>query len=64
VRARIAAGFAWLGVSLDGDANDANATRISTFDSAVEVFVIPADEERIIACHTRQLCRGLFFSAA
>jgi acetate kinase len=64
VRARIAAGFAWLGVSLDGDANDANATRISTCDSAVEVFVIPADEERIIACHTRQLCRGLFFSAA
>jgi acetate kinase len=59
VRAQIAAGLAWLGLRLDARANAANETLISAPDSAIEVFVIPTDEERVIARHTRALCQGL-----
>ena len=64
VRARIAAGLDWLGLRLDADSNDANATRISAPDSAIEVFVIPTDEERVIAHYTRNLWQGLSSDAA
>ena len=64
VRARITAGLAWLGLRLDADANDANATRISAADSAVEVLVIPTDEERVIARHTRELSQRRSYDAA
>lgn len=53
IRGRIAAGLEWLGLRLDAESNDANATRLSTPDSAVDVFVIPTDEERVIAKFTR-----------
>ncbi|MDZ7783394.1 MAG: acetate/propionate family kinase [Halioglobus sp.] len=56
VRGRICEGLAWLGLSLDPAANSADAHRISSADSAVEVLVIPTDEERVIARHTRALC--------
>jgi acetate kinase len=52
VRARVAKKLAWLGVKLDADANDANETKISAADSRIPVFVIPTDEERMIAQHT------------
>ncbi|NUB26832.1 acetate/propionate family kinase [Azospirillum brasilense] len=52
VRARVAEKLGWLGVHLDGAANRARATRISAADSRVPVFVIPTDEERMIASHT------------
>ncbi len=64
VRSRIAAGFAWLGLRLDTIANQSNRTRISTPDSAVEVFVIPTDEESVIARHTREVLRNVSSSAA
>lgn len=64
VRARIAAGLAWLGLRLDAGANDANAMWISSHDSAIEVFVIPADEEHMIALHTRELCKRSSFDTA
>jgi acetate kinase len=48
-RAAVAAGCAWLGVSLDDEANRRHALRISTEGSAVAVLVIPTDEEVEIA---------------
>ncbi|MGM4919500.1 acetate/propionate family kinase [Tardiphaga sp. 813_E8_N1_3] len=55
VRARIAERLAWLGVTLDPAANAANASEISGADSRVPVFVIPTDEELMIAQHTLTL---------
>ncbi|WP_297492782.1 acetate/propionate family kinase [Acidocella sp.] len=52
VRARVLEGMAWLGVELDHAANRANAQLISTAASRVRVFVIPTDEEAMIARHT------------
>ena len=40
---------------LDAEANDRNGPRITTAGSAVPVLVIPTDEERMIAIHTRAL---------
>ncbi|SLN66176.1 acetate/propionate family kinase [Oceanibacterium hippocampi] len=59
VRKRIAAGLGWLGLRLDDDANDANAIRISAPGSAIAAFVIPTDEESVIASDTRRLWKGL-----
>jgi acetate kinase len=52
IRARIAARAGWLGVRLDDAANRAGGPRISAADSRVSVWVIPTDEERMIAEHT------------
>ncbi|MES2032855.1 MAG: acetate/propionate family kinase [Pseudomonadota bacterium] len=49
IRDRIAAGCAWLGVTLDAAANLAAADRISGPQSRVEVLVIPTDEQVVIA---------------
>jgi acetate kinase len=55
IRAGICNRLAWLGVRLDPSANDANADRISSPDSKVEVHVIATDEEATIARHTQAL---------
>jgi len=52
MRARICAGAEWLGVRLDETANREGGPRISAADSRVSVWVIPTDEERMIAEHT------------
>lgn len=52
VRAEVCEALAWLGVECDQVANERNQTLISTRRSAVRVFVIPTDEEAIIAAHT------------
>jgi acetate kinase len=57
IRAALCAKLAWLGVKLDGHANDSNGPRISTADSRVSVWVIPTDEELMIAQHTMALVR-------
>ena len=57
IRARVAARLGWLGLQLDADANEANATRISAQQSMVDILMIPTNEERNIANHTRELCR-------
>lgn len=58
VRARVGDKLAWLGVRIDEAANTANETRISTPDSRIPVYVIPTDEERMIALHTRDALAG------
>ena len=58
VRRRIAEPLAWLGVRLDSAANRAAnsaETRISSADSTVPVWVIPTDEEGLIARATADL---------
>jgi acetate kinase len=52
IRARIAARLAWLGAVLDAKANAAHALRISAPDSRIGLYVIPTDEELMIARHT------------
>ena len=42
----------WMGVHLDREANRAGAQIISAEASPTTVFVIPTDEERMIAEHT------------
>ena len=54
-RARIAERLAWLGIHLDAAANNAGATLISKNDSRVPVYVIPTNEELMIARHTLEL---------
>lgn len=54
VRARVGEKLAWLGVSIDAERNAANATRISA-DGSLPVWVIPTDEEQMIALHTRKV---------
>jgi acetate kinase len=55
LRARIAEKLAWLGAALDPAANAAGATLISRPDSRVALYVIPTDEELMIARHTLAL---------
>jgi acetate kinase len=57
VRAALCTKLSWLGVKLDEAANDANGPRISTADSLVSVWVIPTDEELMIAQYTLALIR-------
>ena len=57
IRARICEGAAWLGLRLDEAANLAGGPRISTPDSRVSAWVIPTDEERMIAEHTVKVWR-------
>jgi len=52
IRTRIAEKLAWLGVSLDAGENARHALKISSSGSRVPVYVIPTDEERMIAEHT------------
>lgn len=44
----------WLGVRLDEEANARGGLRISTPDSSVSAWVIPTDEEQMIAIHTQR----------
>ena len=52
IRERIAGKLAWLGVTLDPAANSIHALKISRPDSRVPVYVVPTDEELMIAQHT------------
>jgi acetate kinase len=55
MRARIAKRLAWLGIALDTSANAGRGPLISRPDSRVPVYVIPTDEELMIARHTLAL---------
>lgn len=55
IRGRILQACAWLGVSVDAAANICDGLRISVADSAVSAWVIPTNEELMIARHTLAL---------
>jgi len=52
VRERICEASAWLGIDLDRNANSKNGPRISSSSSRVSAWVIPTNEELMIARHT------------
>jgi acetate kinase len=52
IRRRIGESCAWLGVEIDGPANEAGGPRISTAGSRASAWVIPTNEELMIARHT------------
>ena len=55
IRQRICESSAWLGIELDRTANNERQTKISTSSSKVSVWVIPTNEELMIARHTGEL---------
>ena len=55
VRAQVCRAAAWLGVALDEEANARGGPRISTEGSRTRAWVIPTNEELMIARHTRDL---------
>ncbi len=55
IRSRVCRDAAWLGVEIDEAANAAGRRCISTGSSRVAVWVIPTNEELMIARHTRRL---------
>jgi acetate kinase len=59
MRARIAARIAWLGATLDPAANSKGELQVSRPDSRVPIYVVPTNEELMIARHTLSLLSGL-----
>ena len=63
VRAMVCEGLQWMGVKLDDARNRATINgaegKISTDDSRVEVWVVPTDEELLIARDTVRVVEGL-----
>jgi acetate kinase len=53
LRERVCDSAAWLGVELDGAANAAGGPRISSAASRISAWVVPTNEELMIARHTR-----------
>ncbi|MDG4595420.1 MAG: acetate/propionate family kinase [Candidatus Contendobacter sp.] len=59
IRERVCRAAAWLGVELDPAANAAGGPRISAQNSRVPVWVIPTNEELMIARHTRRILNSV-----
>jgi acetate kinase len=58
IRERVCRAAGWLGLALDEKANAGGGPRISREGSRVRAWVIPTDEELMIALHTRQVLSG------
>jgi acetate kinase len=62
IRARVCAGLEWMGITFDAAANasltNGREGRFSTPDSRVELWVIPTDEELLIARDTWRVVTG------
>jgi acetate kinase len=57
IRERVCQGLAWLNVAVDGGANQRGLGCISPAGQTPAVWVIPTDEERVIASHTCAILR-------
>jgi len=55
IRKRICAGLGWLGVQIDDQANDHGASRISPKSGKVAAYMIPTDEEHVLARGAQKL---------
>jgi acetate kinase len=60
VRARVTARLAWLGAKLAPEANARGLTVISSPESRVAIYVLPTDEELMIARHTLAVVNPAF----
>lgn len=61
LRSEVLAGLDSFGIRLDSARNDSTRAveaELSGKDSAVRIFVIPADEERVVALETFRFCSG------
>jgi acetate kinase len=58
IRERVCRDAAWLGLALDPTANQAGEVRIHAPGSAVSAWVIPTNEELMVARHTWTVCGG------
>ncbi len=61
IRKKICDNLEWMGLKLDLDKNNVRSveTKISTEDSKILVYVIPTDEEMVIARDTKRLVEAL-----
>jgi acetate kinase len=59
LRERVCRDAAWLGVEFDANANATNGPRISTAGSRISAWVIPTNEELMIARHTLRVLAGV-----
>jgi acetate kinase len=55
IRARVCHDAAWLGLALDASANARHATRISPKDARASAWVIPTDENLMVARHVQRV---------
>jgi acetate kinase len=55
IRERVCRDARWLGLEVDEEANRRGGPRISRADSQVSAWVIPTNEESMIARHTRHV---------
>jgi acetate kinase len=55
IRERVCRCASWLGIELNREANNNRETRVSSAISPVSVWVVPTDEELMIARHTRAI---------
>lgn len=55
IRQQIGAGLAWLGLDWDEDANQRGGPRLSTRASAVSAWIIPTNEELMLARHAARV---------
>ena len=55
IRRRVCEQAAWLGLEIDEAANAAGGPRITKADSKTSAWMIPTDEDLMIARHTRRL---------
>jgi acetate kinase len=55
VRSRVCRGLAWLGLEFDDVANSRHGPCISKPKSRLSAWVVPTDEERMIARHTHEI---------
>jgi acetate kinase len=55
IRRRVCEQAAWLGVEFDNAANTAGAARITTTGSKISAWVVPTNEDLMIARHTWRL---------
>jgi acetate kinase len=58
IRERVCRAARWLGIEFDEKANEAKGPLISREGSRVRAWVIPTDEEKMIALHTIKLLSG------
>lgn len=52
IRSKICNYLTWMGIQINLNANEINELKISTAESKISVWVVPTDEEKMIAQHT------------
>jgi acetate kinase len=57
IRSRVCRDAAWLGVNLDDHANEGNERCISNAESRVTAWILPTNEELMIAHHARRILK-------